>query len=109
MNMPMNDGTNWKLAGGGIALGLVLAFLPLLFPTFLWALGMAAYSRSQPQSALILLPSLGLLVIAMIVTTVLRKWSLLKGLLIAGSFVALLAAAGFYVAAYAQHAMRFTP
>jgi len=109
MSMPMNDGTNWKVAGGGIALGLVLAFLPLLFPMFLFVLGMAARFRGQPQSALILLPSLGLLVVAMILVTVLKKWSLLKGLLIAGSFVALLAAAGFYMAAYARHATQFTP
>ena len=80
MSMPMNDGTNWKVAGGGIALGLVLAFLPLLFPMFLFVLGMAARFRGQPQSALILLPSLGLLMVAMILVTVLEKMVSLKGI-----------------------------
>jgi len=98
--------TNWKVASGGIALGLALAFLPLLFPVVLVFL---AYFRPHPLAFYLLLPSLGLLVVAMIVARAFRKWSFLKGLLIAGTFAALLATTLLFVNAQADHMMKFTP
>jgi hypothetical protein len=109
MNTATSDRTNWRVAAGGIVVGLLLAFSPILYPPFFLGLGLMAYLQPRPHSAILLLPSLGILVAAMALAAALKKFSFLKGLLIAGSFAALFVATEFYTVIYWLQLMRSTP
>jgi hypothetical protein len=109
MNTATSDRTNWKVAAGGIAVGLLLAFSPIIYPPFFLGLGLMAYLRQRPHSEILLLPSLGVLVAVMALAAAFKKFSFLKGLLIAGSFAALLVAVEFYTVAYWLRVLRSTP
>jgi cyanate permease len=109
MKDAVKEPNNWVQVAAGTIAGLLLAFLPLVFPQGFLLLGLLAYLRQKPQSWIVLMPSIVLVLLAIGAAFWARRKSFVKGLLIAGSFAALFATAMFYVAARGQDAMRLTP